>query len=92
MRKILLFKFLITLSALLYFVPGHAQSKQDYKILFSSYQFDPLEQMPDIPDSLKIVSATEDKSYQIIQLQHSPNRQEIEMLSEEYGLKLDQLS
>ena len=67
-----------------------AQPVRDYRILISSYQFDPLIAMPTIAENLKVKVRNTDSTYQLIQFQHSLSRQEMEILRKEHNLKLDQ--
>ncbi|NMH89834.1 S8 family serine peptidase [Flavivirga algicola] len=68
----------------------NAQENNDYRIKINAYQFDPLERMPDISKGLKLKEVSfSDSTYQLVQFKHALNRQEIKVLKEEYGLKLE---
>jgi len=67
-----------------------AQDQPDYRIRINNFVFDPLQNLPTLSDNLLIKKNIVDSSYQLIQFQSTLNRQEMELLKKEYGLRLDQ--
>lgn len=89
MKQERILQWAFTIFMIGFFMISNAQDGKDYRIIINDYQFDPIQRMPNIADNLKIRKKASDSTYQLIQFQRSLNRQEIKMLKEEYGLKLN---
>ncbi|MEE9443691.1 MAG: S8 family serine peptidase [candidate division Zixibacteria bacterium] len=62
----------------------------DLRVKLKGFTFDPLDSIPTIPRELRLELPAMGPSYQIIQFKRPLTRQQVEMLKEKFGLKMDQ--